>query len=236
MKLQEIAERLGCRLEGDGTIEISGVAALEDAEPGQLTFFANPRYTAELKRTRASAVIAAETVDAVHAAVLRTRDPYLTFAHAVALFADSWRPPRGVHRLALVEDGAAVAGDASIGPFVVVGAGASVGARTVVFGHVTIGRRAVIGDDCVIGHIVHLEGCTIHDRALVGNGAIVLHRVQVESGAIVGANAVVLDDTVVPAGALAVGAPATIKPGRVNPELTSIAARSYVDRAASFRL
>ena len=76
----------------------------------------------------------------------------------------------------------------------------------------------MVGDDCVIGHIVHLEGCTIEDGALVGNGAIVLHRVVVGTGAIVAANAVVLNDTNVPAGALAVGAPATIKPGKARSE------------------
>ena len=87
----------------------------------------------------------------------------------------------------------------------------------------------------MIGHIVHLEGCTIEDRALVGNGAIVLHRVIVRTGAIVAANAVVLNDSEVPAGALAVGAPATIKPGKARQSDIDYAAQSYVDRAVRFR-
>ena len=87
----------------------------------------------------------------------------------------------------------------------------------------------------MIGHIVHLEGCTIEDRALVGNGSIVLHRAIVRTGAIVAANAVVLNDTEVPSGALAVGAPATIKPGRARPSDIAHSAQSYVDRAARFR-
>ena len=92
-----------------------------------------------------------------------------------------------------------------------------------------------VGDDCVIGHIVHLEGCTIEDGALVGNGAIVLHRVIVRTGAVVAANAVVLNDSEVPAGALAVGAPATIKPGKARQTTSTTSAQSYVERAARFR-
>jgi carbonic anhydrase/acetyltransferase-like protein (isoleucine patch superfamily) len=101
--------------------------------------------------------------------------------------------------------------------------------------HTTEIDPTVVGDDCVIGHIVHLEGCTIEDRALVGNGAIVLHRVVVRTGAVVAANAVVLNDSEVPSGALAVGAPATIKPGKARLRDIDEAAQSYVDRAARFR-
>jgi carbonic anhydrase/acetyltransferase-like protein (isoleucine patch superfamily) len=101
--------------------------------------------------------------------------------------------------------------------------------------HTTRMHPTTVGDRCVIGHIVHLEGCTVEDDALVGNGAIVLHRVVVRSGAVVAANAVVLNDTEVPAGALAVGAPATIKAGRARPDDIAYAVRSYVKRAERFR-
>ena len=114
-----------------------------------------------------------------------------------------------------------------------IGAGSSVQDCSVL--HTTSERPTVVGDDCVIGHIVHLEGCTIENGALVGNGAIVLHRVVVGSGAIVAANAVVLNDMQVPPGALAVGAPATIKPGKARSADIARGARSYVDRAARFR-
>jgi carbonic anhydrase/acetyltransferase-like protein (isoleucine patch superfamily) len=114
-----------------------------------------------------------------------------------------------------------------------------IGARTSVQDgsvlHTTPIHPTMVGDECVIGHIVHLEGCTVEDGALVGNGAIVLHRVIVRSGAVVAANAVVLNDTEVPSGALAVGAPATIKPGRARPDDIALAVQSYVDRAARFR-
>ncbi|MFV0306699.1 MAG: gamma carbonic anhydrase family protein [Desertimonas sp.] len=101
--------------------------------------------------------------------------------------------------------------------------------------HTTLQHPTTVGDDCVIGHIVHLEGCTVRDRAMVGNAAVVLHRSVVGHGAIVAANSVVLYDVDVPDGALAVGAPATIKPGRARPEEITRGAAGYVDRARRFR-
>lgn len=101
--------------------------------------------------------------------------------------------------------------------------------------HTTPMFPTIVGNDCVIGHIVHLEGCTIEDGALVGNGSIVMHRVTVRSGAVVGANTVVLNGTEVPSGALAVGAPAVIKEGRARSSDIELAAQSYVARAARFR-
>jgi len=114
-----------------------------------------------------------------------------------------------------------------------VGAGSSIQDGSVL--HTTPMFPTVVGNDCVIGHIVHLEGCTIKDGALVGNGSIVLHQVVVNTGAVVGANSVVLNGTEVPPGALAVGAPAVIKEGRARAEDIATAAASYVDRAARFR-
>ena len=101
--------------------------------------------------------------------------------------------------------------------------------------HTTPHQPTVVGDDCVIGHLVHLEGCTIESGCLIGNASVVLHRVIVRSGAIVAANSVVLDDTEVPSGSLAVGSPATIKPDRARPEMISSGALSYVQRAARYR-
>jgi carbonic anhydrase/acetyltransferase-like protein (isoleucine patch superfamily) len=101
--------------------------------------------------------------------------------------------------------------------------------------HTTEMFPTVVGDDCVIGHIVHLEGCTIESGAMVGNGAIVLHRAVVRTGAIVAANAVVLSDFEVPSGSIAVGAPATIKLGRARIGDIAMGVASYVDRSARYR-
>jgi len=175
--LAEIAERLGCTLEGDGAIDISRVTAIEDAGPGDLTFFANSKYAPELRQTRASAVIAGAGADGVPCAILRTSDPYLAFAKAVALFADPWQPPAGIHPLAAVDPTATVAAGASIGAFTFVGEGATIGARTILHGHVTVGRFAVIGDDC----LVHAQ-VSIRERVHLGN------RVVVQDGVVIGSD------------------------------------------------
>ncbi|MCA1558858.1 MAG: UDP-3-O-(3-hydroxymyristoyl)glucosamine N-acyltransferase, partial [Acidobacteria bacterium] len=132
---------------------------------------------AALRTTRAAAVILGEQADAAPCAMLRARHPYLAFARAVALFADPWRPPQGMNRLASVGEGATIAPDASVGPFAVIGDGARIGSRTVVHPHVTIGRGAIIGDDCVLHARV-----SIRERVRLGN------RVIVQDGAVIGSD------------------------------------------------
>lgn len=101
--------------------------------------------------------------------------------------------------------------------------------------HTTPMFPTIVGNDCIIGHIVHLEGCTVEDRAQVSNGAIVLHQVIVRTGSIVAANAVVLNGLEVPTGALAVGAPAVIKEGRAKMDVVAMGVQSYVHKTARYR-
>jgi carbonic anhydrase/acetyltransferase-like protein (isoleucine patch superfamily) len=101
--------------------------------------------------------------------------------------------------------------------------------------HTTKPFPTIVGNDCVIGHIVHLEGCTIEDACLVGNGSIVLHRVIVRTGGIVAANAVVLNDMEVPAGAIAVGVPATIKLGKARAADIRDGAQSYLHKSERYK-
>ena len=114
-----------------------------------------------------------------------------------------------------------------------IGARTSIQDGTVV--HTTIEWPTTVGDDCVIGHLAHLEACIIEDRAQVSSGAIVLHRARVCTGAIVAANSVVLNDAVVPSGALAVGSPATLKEGRARSQDIAYGARVYVARTTRFK-
>ena len=149
---------------------------------------------------------------------------------------------------AYVHPDAVIIGDVTIGPRssvwpcavlrgdvgrIVIGADTSIQDCSVL--HTTDHDATVVGDRCVIGHIVHLEGCRIHDDSLVGNASVVLHRASVGPKAMVGANAVVLNDTVVPEGALAVGIPAEIKPGRARPDAAAAGVDAYVARAAQYR-
>ena len=100
--------------------------------------------------------------------------------------------------------------------------------------HVTAFTPTVVGADCVVGHLAHLEGCTVHDGALIGSGSIVLHNAVVESGALVGAAALVPNNMVVPARAMALGVPVKIRADAASAELITLSAQSYVERAAHF--
>lgn len=177
MKLRDIAEKLQCRLEGDGDCEILRIAGIEDAQPGDLTFFANAKYAAKVRETRASAVIMSEQADVTTSpgvATLRTSNPYLAFARGAELFAPPPRIAVGIHRMASVAASASIAPDAAIAAFVSVGEGARVGARTILFPHVTIGDGATIGEDCVLHARVSVrERVKIADRVVIQDGAVI---------------------------------------------------------------
>jgi UDP-3-O-[3-hydroxymyristoyl] glucosamine N-acyltransferase len=175
MRLASIAEMLQCRLDGDGEVEITRVAAIEQAGPGDLTFIAHAKYLAHLDTTQASAVIVGVTVPAAvrGPALLRCDSPYLAFAQAVSLFVQAAPPARGIDRLTSIAPDATIGGEVSIGPFVTVGSGACVGARTIIYPNVVIGAGARIGDDCVIHSQVSIrERVTVGNRVVLQNGAV----------------------------------------------------------------
>jgi UDP-3-O-[3-hydroxymyristoyl] glucosamine N-acyltransferase len=174
MILNELAARLNCRLEGDGTIDVTRVARIEDAGPGEVTFLANPKYAGKLAATRASAVIAGEDAPPAPCAVLRTRQPYLAFAEAVALLNPAEPLPSGLSPLASVDPSAELGPDVALGPFVAIGPRAKIGARTVLFAHVTIGAGASLGDDCRLhAHVSIREGVALGDRVVIQDAAVI---------------------------------------------------------------
>jgi UDP-3-O-[3-hydroxymyristoyl] glucosamine N-acyltransferase len=174
VKLTELAERLGCQLVGDGSVDVLRIASLEDAVPGEVSFLSNPKYTAKLPMTRASAVIVDLAVDTAPCALLRSANPYLAMADAVEILTPAPRPPAGVSPLAVVDPSATIGSAVSIGPFAVVGAGASVGARTVIEAHVVIGPEAVVGEDCHFhAHVSVRHGVEIGSRVVIQDAAVV---------------------------------------------------------------
>jgi len=174
VKLSELATRLDCRLEGDGELDVTRVAGIQDAQPGDVTFLANPKYEKLLATTRATAVILKEEAPAAPCAMLRARDPYLAFARAVSLFAPVSRPAPGVHALAAIAAEASLGADVSVGPFVAIGEGARIGERTVIYPNVTIGAGATVGSDCTIhSNAAIRERCTVGDRVILQNGVVI---------------------------------------------------------------
>lgn len=173
MKLSDIAQKLSARLDGTD-VEITGVAGIEEAGPGQLTFVANPKYAAAAKTTNASAVIVGNDFPAISAATLRCDNPYLAFAHAISLF---YHPPRrtvGIHSTAVIHPSARVGLRASIGAYVVVEEEVQIGDNAVIHPHVVIYRRARIGHNFYAhAHAIVREACTLGDNVILQNGAIV---------------------------------------------------------------
>ena len=121
MKLGELASRLGAELRGDAKLEITGVKGIEEAGPSEITFVANPRYTALARTTRAAAVLVEPEFQEITAATLRIKNPYLAFSRALALF---YQPPvytPGIHPTAVIDPSAEIGEGAHIGAYVVVG-------------------------------------------------------------------------------------------------------------------
>jgi UDP-3-O-[3-hydroxymyristoyl] glucosamine N-acyltransferase len=174
VKLAELAARLECRLEGDADVEITRVAGIHDAGPGDVTFLANTKYEKALATTEASAVIARDDTPPARCAMLRARDPYLAFARAVRIFTPEDRPLPGIHAVSAIAPSAVLGGEVSIGAFVAIGDGAAIGDRTVVYPNVTIGAGARIGTDCIIHSNVSIrERVTLGNRVVLQNGVVV---------------------------------------------------------------
>ena len=172
--LDELARRLDCRLEGDGSIVVTRVAGIDEAGPGDLTFLTNQKYANRLATTRASAVIVDEKTVGSPCPVLRSQYPYLAFARAVGVLTPASRPAFGISALAAIDPTAHIGPDASIGPFVAIGAGARIGARAIVESHVAISPGVVIGDDCHLHpHVVLREGVTLGHRIVLQSGVVI---------------------------------------------------------------
>ncbi|MBC7928905.1 MAG: UDP-3-O-(3-hydroxymyristoyl)glucosamine N-acyltransferase [Bryobacteraceae bacterium] len=173
MTASELAERLNCRVHGDGSREISGVAPMERAEAKHLTFLANPKYASRVRLTRAGAILAAEPLEADITTLVST-NPYLDFARALACFYRPPKPSAGISPLASIDATAQVGPNASIAPFVVVGPRVTIGANAVLHPHVVIYEGAVIGDDFLAhSHATVREFCQIGNRVILQNSVVV---------------------------------------------------------------
>ncbi|MGH9511507.1 MAG: UDP-3-O-(3-hydroxymyristoyl)glucosamine N-acyltransferase [Terriglobales bacterium] len=179
MKLQQIASALGARIENDkgngaADIEITGVAGIEDAGPGQISFVSNPKYASAARTTRAAAVIVSEDFPALSTAILRSKNPYLDFARTIELF---HQPPQylpDIHSTAVIDASAKIGRDAHIGPYVVIGEGVEIGNNAVLLAHAVIYRGVKIGDNFFAhAHAVVREGCRVGNNVLLQNGAVV---------------------------------------------------------------
>lgn len=180
MKLHLLAQKLGCRLEGDPSLDVSGVSGIDHARWGDVTFLANRRYSPLLKTTKATAVILEEGVaierDPIEGplAALRTSNPYLAFAQALELF---YQPPSyapGIHPTAVISPSAKIGPGAHIGPYCFLDDDVELGADAVLHSFVTLYRGVKVGIEFFAhAHAVVREFCRIGNRVILQNGVII---------------------------------------------------------------
>lgn len=175
MRLSVIAKAIGVLPENIADdFEITGVSGIEAAGPGQLTFIANPKYASQVKTTKAAAVIVGDDFPADGRPVLRSKNPYLSFAQALELF---YQPPvyaPGVHPTAVIDPSAKIGKNASIGPYVVIAPDVVLGDDCVLLAHVVIYRGAHIGNHFFAhAHSVVREYCQVGNNVVLQNGVVI---------------------------------------------------------------
>jgi len=174
---KELAEAIGARLEGDGAMEIAGVAAPERAGARDLIYVEAAKHAERVATSAAMCIVAGEGLSLPGKTVLRSAHPKVAFAKAAALLLERAPIAAGIHPTAIVAPLARVAEGVSIGPYAVIGEDAHVGAGT------QIGAHTVIGAGCWIG-----ENCRIHPRVTLYANVRVGHRVEIHAGAVIGAD------------------------------------------------
>ncbi|MGA2686761.1 MAG: UDP-3-O-(3-hydroxymyristoyl)glucosamine N-acyltransferase [Candidatus Korobacteraceae bacterium] len=175
MKLSDIASALDATLEnGNPETEITGVAGIEEAASGQITFVANSTYAAAAKITSASAVIVSQDFPAIPTGMLRSKNPYLAFARAINLFYKAPRYEAGVHPTAVIAATAKIGANAHVAAYVVIDDDVEIGDDAVLLPHVVIYRGARIGKNFFAhAHAVVREDCRLGDNVILQNGVIV---------------------------------------------------------------
>jgi UDP-3-O-[3-hydroxymyristoyl] glucosamine N-acyltransferase len=174
MQSAELARVLQAELRGDPNLEITGVAGIEEAELGQLSFVANPKYAHLARTTHASAILVAPDFPDVPAATLRLKNPYLAFARAIDIFYQPPAWPPGIHPTAVVHSTATIGANSRVGAYAVIGENVIIGNDAIILPHVVIYPGVRIGDRVFAhAHAVVRENCTLGDDVLLQNGAVV---------------------------------------------------------------
>ncbi|MFW6323706.1 MAG: UDP-3-O-(3-hydroxymyristoyl)glucosamine N-acyltransferase [Desulfovibrionales bacterium] len=174
IRIHDLAQTLGLTYQGDGDCEISGVNTLDEAGPLDLSFLANPKYRDQLSTTAAGAVVVDKDNASLAETALISATPYLDFARAVQLFAKPQGSFTGQSPLASIHPEAEVHEDATVYPFVYVGARAKVGAGVTLFSGVYIGEDSVIGPSCTLyPNCTIMAGTELGEKVVLHPGAVV---------------------------------------------------------------
>ena len=171
MKLSELAQQTGARVEGDGNLEISGAAGLDEAGEGHVTFLANPRYTPRVNTTRASAIFLSEDAQTErNIAILRAKDPYLAYTRALRIFHPEPQLEPFIHPSAVIDPSARVATHVAIGACSVIGRNVEIAAGVCIHPNVTIYDDVIIGKDSIIH-----SGVAVRERTVIGERVVIFN-------------------------------------------------------------
>ena len=175
VKLAEIAEWIGAIVDGDASIEITGLAKIEEAQSGQLSFIANPKYIKHVETTQASAVLVDEDFPASDVTLLRIKNPYFAFLKlAKRFYQQAPQIDKGVHESAVIGKGAVLGTDVAVGPFVFIGKDCQIGDNAIIFPGVFIGDHCKIGNNCLIYSNVSIrEQCRVGNNCIIHPGAVI---------------------------------------------------------------
>ena len=175
--LKELAEWVGGTLIGEGDVEISGVAPIEEAEPGEITFIANPKYLSNLNETRASAVIVSKDIRQANKPLLSSGNPYLAFGKILSLYSQKPYQARGIDSSAFVSPTARLGKDVSVFPSVYIGDRCSIGDRVTLYPGVYVGEESTIGEESILHPNV-----SVYPRTSIGK------RVILHAGVVIGSD------------------------------------------------
>jgi UDP-3-O-[3-hydroxymyristoyl] glucosamine N-acyltransferase len=175
MKLKELADKLGARLDPpDADAEISSVGSIESAVPGQITFAVSSKYAPLAMASKASALIVDEKFPNLEKPSLRTRNPQFAYARAVELLHVQPKEKRGIHPTAVIDPSARIGVNASIGACVVIGADVEIEENCTLMPQVVIYHGAKIGKNFFAhAHVSIRENCEIGDNVLLHNGVVI---------------------------------------------------------------
>jgi UDP-3-O-[3-hydroxymyristoyl] glucosamine N-acyltransferase len=176
-RLKELAEWVGGTVVGDGEVEISGVAAIEEAQPGEITFVANSKYLPKLNQTNASAIIVSKEVPQTDKPLLRVVNPYLSYAKILTLFSHKTYQAKGIDPNAWISPTAQLGKDLTLYPFVYIGDHCSIGDRVTLYPGVYVGEDSSIAEESIL-----YPNVSIFPRTVIGK------RVILHSGVVVGSD------------------------------------------------
>ncbi|MDP8234235.1 MAG: UDP-3-O-(3-hydroxymyristoyl)glucosamine N-acyltransferase [Candidatus Saelkia tenebricola] len=175
MSLTRIAELIDAEIVGDGNVLITGISGIKEAQKGDITFVANPKYVSLISTTHASAIITSRDVEKAEKPIIRTDDPSIAFSKLVSIFSpDEKKVAPGVHPTAVIGKDVILGKNISIQPYVVISDGVVIGDNTVLHASVYVGHHSRIGSNCLIHpHVTIRERVTIKNRIIIHSGTVI---------------------------------------------------------------